>query len=168
MKAIGASDWVVGLSFSLFALPLVLTAPIAGWASDRLDRRWLAVGSTGMTAILAPVYPVLHNIPAVIGVGAIEASAAAFGEPAMNTFLMSSVAPGERGRAVGTVGTADAASKAIGALIAGALFAVGIAVPFLVSSIVGIAFILFAVPSLRSAGRNFPSAAHAVTVAQHG
>jgi DHA1 family multidrug resistance protein-like MFS transporter len=168
MKAIGASDWVVGLSFSLFALPLVLTAPVAGWASDRLDRRWLAVGSTGMTAVLAPVYPILQNIPAVIGVGAIEASAAAFGEPAMNTFLMSSVAPSERGRAVGTVGTADAASKAIGALIAGALFAAGIAVPFLVSSAVGIGFILLAVPSLRSAGRDFRSTAQAMAVARNG
>src|SRR4029077_4750242 len=28
MKAIGATDWQVGLSFSLFALPLVLTAPL--------------------------------------------------------------------------------------------------------------------------------------------
>ena len=67
MKAIGASDWQVGLSFSLFALPLVLTAPLAGWASDHLDRRWFGAGSTASTAIIAPIYPMLHSIPAVIG-----------------------------------------------------------------------------------------------------
>ena len=74
MKTIGATDWQVGLSFSLFALPLVLTAPLAGWASDRLDRRWLGAGSTASTAIIAPIYPFLHSIPAVIGVGVVEAS----------------------------------------------------------------------------------------------
>lgn len=152
MKAIGATDWEVGLSFSLFALPLVLTAPLAGWASDRLDRRWLGVGSTTTTALLAPVYPLLHSVAAVIGVGVIEASSAAFAEPAMNAFLMSSVSPGERGRAAGTVGTAETGAKAIGALLGGALFGLGVGVPFLVSSVVALAFILLAVRSLQAAG----------------
>src|SRR5438270_13829878 len=83
----------VGLSFSLFALPLVLTAPLAGWAADRMDRRWLGAGSTATSCLIAPIYPLLHNVPAVIGVGVIEASAAAFAEPAINAFLMSAVSP---------------------------------------------------------------------------
>jgi MFS transporter, DHA1 family, tetracycline resistance protein len=153
MKAIGASDWQVGLSFSLFALPLVLTAPVAGWASDRLDRRWLGVASTTTTALLAPVYPLLHSVAAVIGVGVIEASSAAFAAPAINAFLMSSVSPGKRGRAAGTVGTAETGAKAIGALLGGALFGLGVAVPFLVSSVVALAFILLAARSLLAAGR---------------
>jgi MFS family permease len=154
MKTIGASDWQVGLSFSLFALPLVLTAPLAGWASDRFDRRWLGAGSTASTALIAPVYPLLHNIPAVIGVGVVEASTAAFAEPAMNAFLMSAVAAEERGRAAGTVGTAETAAKALGALIGGGLFGLGVAVPFLISSAVALAFIIAALPSLRAAGRD--------------
>ncbi len=167
MKAIGASDWVVGLSFSLFALPLVLTAPLAGWASDHLDRRWLASGSTAITALLAPVYPLLQNIPAVIGVGAIEASSAAFGEPAMNAYLMSSVSPAQRGQALGTVGTADAAAKGVGALLGGWLFGLGIGVPFVVSSLVGTSFILLALPALRQSGRD-PQGASTLAIAPRG
>src|SRR5207245_2048372 len=87
MKSIGATDWEVGLSFSLFALPLVLTAPIAGWAADRVDRRRLSAGSTASTALIAPVYPLRHRVPAVIGAGPLEASTAAFAAPAINGYL---------------------------------------------------------------------------------
>jgi DHA1 family multidrug resistance protein-like MFS transporter len=152
MKTIGATDWEVGLSFSLFALPVVLTAPVAGWASDRLDRRWLAAGSTASTVLIASIYPLLHSVPAVIGVGVLEATSTTFAEPAINAFLMSAVAPDQRGRAVGTVGTAETAAKAVGALVGGGLFGLGVWVPFVVSSVLGLALILFGVPSLRAAG----------------
>jgi MFS family permease len=154
MKAIGANDWEVGLSFSLFALPLALTAPLAGWAADRLDRRWLGTGSTATSCLMAPIYPLLHSVPAVIGVGVVEATAAAFAEPAINTFLMSAVSPDQRGRAAGTVGTAETAAKAVGALIGGGLFGLGVAVPFVVSAVVGVSFILASLPWLRAAGRH--------------
>jgi MFS transporter, DHA1 family, multidrug resistance protein len=154
MKSIGATDWEVGLSFSLFALPLVLTAPLAGWASDRLDRRWLGAGSTTSTALIAPFYPLLHSVPAVIGLGVLEASTAAFAEPAINSYLMSAVEPQQRGRAAGTVGTAETAAKAVGALVGGGLFGLGVGVPFVISSVAALAFILLGVPSLRAAGRD--------------
>jgi len=167
MKTIGATDWQVGLSFSLFALPLVLTAPLAGWASDHFDRRWLGASSTASTAIIAPLYPLLHNIPAVIGVGVVEASTAAFAEPAINSFLMSSVALDQRGRAAGTVGTAETAAKAVGAVVGGGLFGLGVWVPFVVSSIAGLAFILLGLPWLRAAGRD-AGVRPALAVAGHG
>jgi MFS transporter, DHA1 family, multidrug resistance protein len=154
MKSIGATDWEVGLSFSLFALPLVLTAPLAGWASDHMDRRWLGAGSTASTALIAPFYPLLHSVPAVIGVGVLEASTAAFGEPAINSYLMSAVEPQMRGRAAGTVGTAETAAKAVGALLGGGLFGLGVGVPFVISSVAALAFILLGLPSLRAAGRD--------------
>jgi DHA1 family multidrug resistance protein-like MFS transporter len=152
MKTIGATDWEVGLSFSLFALPLVLTAPIAGWASDHMDRRWLAAGSTASTTMIASIYPLLHSVPAVIGVGVLEATATAFGEPAINAFLMSAVAPDQRGRAAGTVGTAETAAKAVGALLGGGLFGLAVWVPFVLSSVLGLALILGGLPWLRAAG----------------
>ena len=154
MKSIGATDWEVGLSFSLFALPLVLTAPLAGWAADRLDRRWLGTGSTATSCLIAPIYPLLHSVPAVIGVGVVEATAAAFAEPAINAFLMSAVSPDQRGRAAGTVGTAETAAKAVGALLGGGLFGLGVGVPFVLSAVVGVGFILASLPWLRAAGRD--------------
>jgi MFS transporter, DHA1 family, tetracycline resistance protein len=167
MKAIGATDWQVGLSFSLFALPLVLTAPLAGWAADRMDRRWLGVGSTATSCVMAPIYPLLHSVPAVIGVGVVEATAAAFAEPAINAFLMSAVSPDQRGRAAGTVGTAETAAKAVGALLGGGLFGLGVGVPFVVSAVVGVGFILASIPWLRAAGRD-AGVRPAFAVTSHG
>jgi DHA1 family multidrug resistance protein-like MFS transporter len=156
MKAIKATDWQIGASFSLFGLPLVMVAPLAGWASDRWDRRWLAAGSTASSALIAQVYPYLTSIPLVIGVGVVEAVTAAFAEPAMNAFLMDAV-PGERrGRALGTVGGAQTAALAVGALVGGALFSAGLWVPFVASLVVSLALIVAGMPSLRAAGTGRP------------
>jgi MFS family permease len=70
----------------------------------------------------------------------------------MNSFLMEAV-PERRGEAQGVAGTAMSGSMAIGALIGGSLFAMGLWVPFFVAGIVGVAFALAAVPGLRAAGR---------------
>jgi MFS family permease len=156
MRALGASDFVIGLSFTLFALPLVAATPFAGWASDRWDRRWLAFGSVAVGSAMALVYPALRNIPIVIGVGVVEGALWAFTEPSMNSFLMEA-APDRRGEAQGVVGTATSGSMAIGSLVAGSLFALGLAVPFVVAAIAGVVFALLALPGLRAAGRRTPA-----------
>ncbi len=155
MRQLGASDFLIGLSFTLFALPLVAATPFAGWASDRWDRRWLAFGSVAIGSLMALVYPFLAYIPVVIGVGIIEGALWAFTEPSMNSFLMEAV-PDRRGEAQGVAGTAMSGSMAIGSLIGGTLFSMGLGVPFFVAGIVGVGFALAAVPGLRAAGRRAP------------
>jgi MFS family permease len=155
MRSIGASDVVIGLSFTFFALPLVAATPFAGWASDRWDRRWLAFTSVALGSLMAVIYPFVNVIPVVIGVGVVEASLWAFTEPAMNSFLMEAVRD-RRGEAQGVVGTAQSGSMAIGSLVGGSLFALGMGVPFFVAAAVGVGFALLALPGLRAAGRRTP------------
>ena len=155
MRQIGASDFVIGLSFTFFALPLVAVTPFAGRASDRWDRRWLAFTSVAVGSLMAVIYPFVNIIPVVIGVGVVEASFWAFTEPAMNSFLMEAVQD-RRGEAQGVVGTAQSGSMAVGSLIGGSLFALGLGVPFFVAAAVGFGFALAAVPGLRAAGRRTP------------
>src|SRR6202521_722186 len=155
MRQIGASDVVIGLSFTFFALPLVAATPFAGWASDRWDRRWLAFTSVALGSLMAVIYPFVNVIPVVIGVGVVEASLWAFTEPAMNSFLMEAVRD-RRGEAQGVVGTAQSGSMAVGSLIGGSLFAFGLGVPFFVAAAVGFGFALAALPGLRAAGRRSP------------
>jgi DHA1 family multidrug resistance protein-like MFS transporter len=155
MRQLGATDFVIGLSFTLFALPLVAVTPLAGWGSDRWDRRWLAFGSVAIGSAMALIYPFLNNIPVVIAVGVVEGGLWAFTEPAMNSFLMEAV-PDRRGEAQGVAGTAMSASMAIGAIFGGSLFAMALWVPFFVAGGVGVAFALAALPGLRAAGRRSP------------
>jgi MFS family permease len=152
LRQLGATDVVIGLSFTLFALPLVAATPFAGWGADRWDRRWLAFGSVAVGSLMALVYPFLTVVPIVIAVGVVEGALWAFTEPSMNSFLMEAVQD-RRGEAQGVVGTAMSGSMAIGSLFGGALFAMGLGVPFFVAAGVGVGFALAAVPGLRAAGR---------------
>ena len=151
MRTLGASDFVIGLSFSLFALPLVIATPFAGWATDRWDRRWLAFGSVLLTSAMGPIYPFIGSIPLVMILGVLEAALWSCAEPAMNAFLMEAVRE-RRAEAQGVVGTALNGAMAVGSLSAGALFAIGPGVPFFVAAAAGIAFALAAIPALRAAG----------------
>jgi DHA1 family multidrug resistance protein-like MFS transporter len=151
MRTLNATDPVIGLSFTLFALPLLVVTPFACCSSDRWDRRWLAFSSIVLGSLIGPIYPLLRNIPLVLAVGAVEGSMWAFTEPAMNSFLMRAV-PERRAEAQGIVGTGLSTAMAIGAFSGGSLFALGVAVPFIAAAVAGAAFSLAAVPSLRSAG----------------
>jgi MFS family permease len=158
MRSLGAGDFVIGLSFSLFALPFLIATPFAGWAADRWDRRWLAFASVALGSLMAPIYPLLGSIPIVMAVGAVEATLWSFTEPAMNSFLMRAI-PDQRGEASGVVGTAMSGSMAIGSLVGGSLFAMGVAVPFVTAGVSGLVFALASVPWLRAAGAASPAVA---------
>ncbi|HYM50502.1 MAG TPA: MFS transporter [Candidatus Limnocylindrales bacterium] len=164
MRAIGATDWQVGLSFSLFSVPWVVVTPLAGWISDRRDRRWLAAGSVTVGACFGPVYPLLRNIPLVLIIGAIEAATWAFTEPALNAYIMDAVPVDARGQAQGTVGMAQGLAMAHGAAIAGALFAGGIWVPFVVGAVGCLVLALVSVPWFRAAGEHRRPSGLAVAV----
>ncbi len=155
MRSRGASDPVVGLSFTLFALPLLVATPLAGWSSDRWDRRWLAVGSVVLGSLMGPIYPNLTSIPTILFVGLFEGALWAFTTPSMNSFLMDAVAD-RRAEAQGIVGTALSSATAVGSLVGGALFALGVAIPFLVAAGAGIVFALAALPWMLSAGARRP------------
>lgn len=156
MRTRGASDPVVGLSFTLFALPLLVATPLAGWSSDRWDRRWLAVGSVVLGSLMGPIYPYLTSIPTILFVGLFEGALWAFTTPAMNSFLMDAVAD-RRAEAQGIVGTALSSATAVGSLVGGALFALGVAIPFLAAAGAGIVFALAALPWMLSAGARQPA-----------
>jgi MFS family permease len=157
MRSRGASDPVVGLSFTLFALPLLVATPLAGWSSDRWDRRWLAVGSVVLGSLMSPIYPNLTSIPTILFVGLFEGALWAFTTPSMNSFLMDAVAE-RRAEAQGIVGTALSSAAAVGSLVGGALFALGVAIPFLAAAGAGVIFALMALPWMLSAGARQPAA----------
>jgi DHA1 family multidrug resistance protein-like MFS transporter len=161
MRGLNASDAVIGISFTLFALPFLIATPLAGWAADRWDRRWLAIGSVVIGSLIGPWYPLLKDIPVVMVVGAFEATMWAFAGPAMNAFLMDAV-PERRAEAQGAVGTVQSAAEAIGSFAGGALFGIGVGVPFYVAGAAGVLFALLAVPGLRRLGDRAPIPAEPV------
>ena len=155
MRTLNASDPVIGVSFTLFALPFLIATPLAGWIADRWDRRWVAVGSVVIGSLVGPFYPFMRDIPLVMVVGAGEATTWAFNGPAMNAYRMDAV-PDRKAEAQGVVGTAMSAAQAVGSVVGGALFGVGVGVPFYVAAGAGVLFALLAVPGLRALGPSAP------------
>ena len=127
----GASAWQIGLSWTLFAIPFAAMSLPGGWLVDHLDRRYLAAGATLVSAGFASTYPFLHSVWLLIGLGSIEAASVAVAGPALAAQLAHSVPSRQLGRAQGAASTAQTGATAIGALTAGALFAIQPWVPFI-------------------------------------
>jgi MFS family permease len=97
------------------------------------------------------IHPTLKDVEVVLAVGAVEGALWAFSQPALNAFLMDAV-PERRAEAQGVVVTMTSASMAVGSLLAGSLFAAGVAIPFLAATAAGGVFAVAAIPDLRAAG----------------
>jgi DHA1 family multidrug resistance protein-like MFS transporter len=154
MRAIGGTDWQIGLSLSLFAAPAVVVAPLAGIAADRWSKRLLAAGGVAFAGLVAMIYPLLNSVPLVIGLGVVEGAGISFFDPASNALLMETVPADRRGRYQGGLGAANSAAMAVGAAAGGALFGLGVGMPFwvtgaicVVSSVVGLVLLGGRVPA---------------------
>jgi MFS family permease len=154
MRAIGGTDWQIGLSLSLFAAPAVVVAPLAGIAADRWSKRLLAAGGVAFAGVVAMIYPLLNSVPLVIALGVVEGAGISFFDPASNALLMETVPADRRGRYQGGLGAANSAAMAVGAAAGGALFGFGVGMPFwvtgaicVVSSVVGLVLLGGRVPA---------------------
>ena len=131
LKARGAQDWQIGLSWTLFAIPFVAMSVPAGWLVDHFDRRYLVAVSLLASAAFVCTYPWVHDVTVLIVLVTFEATTVALGAPAMLALLSGAVAPTELGRAQGVVASSQTAATAVAAAVAGPLFAVHTEVPFL-------------------------------------
>jgi DHA1 family multidrug resistance protein-like MFS transporter len=126
----GATNWQIGISWTLFAIPFAVLSFPAGWLVDHMDRRYLVAIAMAGSAAFAITYPSLHSVALLIGLGCAEAVLVAVGAPAESAQLAQSVPEAEFGRALGAAASAQTAATAIAAGVAGALFAIHPWVPF--------------------------------------
>ncbi len=136
LRAKGATTWEVGLSFTLFAIPLVAASWPAGRLADRRDRRWLG-GLALLTGCgCAALYPFLPSPPFLMALGVVEATATAIGFPAVVSLLMHAVGTARAGRVQGLAGSAQTGAAALGAAAGGLLFGVGVWAPFVAAAVI--------------------------------
>jgi DHA1 family multidrug resistance protein-like MFS transporter len=131
LSARGYDSLVIGLSISLFALPILLLASQGGRLSDRADRRLLVPAALCVVAGCASTYPWLRNIFPILAVGAVEALAVMVVEPSLFAVISESTTASLRGRAMGVGGLFEAAGGAFGAGVLGALYGIAQPLPFL-------------------------------------
>ena len=130
LAARGNDALVIGLSISLFAVPILLLARSGGRLSDRSDRRKLIPAAMLMTAACASSYPFLRALPVILAVGTVEAIAFVVLEPSLRAIIGDNAPEGERGRAMGVGGFGQFAGSAFGAAVLGSLYGVREGLPF--------------------------------------
>ena len=126
----GAHAWQVGLSWTLFAAPFAAFSPLAGRMADRFNRVTLTIGALTSSVFFAALYPFLHWLPLLIGLGSVESIGVAVAYPAAQSLLAQSVPASALGRAQGLSNGTQTAAMAVSAAASGALFGIAPWVPF--------------------------------------
>jgi DHA1 family multidrug resistance protein-like MFS transporter len=145
LKLRGASGWEIGLSWTLFAVPFVLMTRPSGWLTDHLNRKYLVMGGLTLSVAMCGLYPFLHSVPLLVGLGAAEAVGIAIVLPAVQSLLAETSDPSQFGRVQGMFSTSQIAAAAVAAAGAGALFGVGASWPFVITAVTG-ASIMVVIP----------------------
>lgn len=130
LAARGQDPLIIGLSVSLFALPILVLARAGGRLADRADRRKLVTAELVVVAACAATYPFLQILAVILTVGAIEAVATVILEPSLFAVIGDSSPESVRGRAMGIGGLYQFSGMAFGAAVLGSLYGVNVGLPF--------------------------------------
>ncbi len=130
LQARGVGPFLIGVSISTFAIPVLLLARPAGKLSDRANRRLLVAASFLLVALCASLYPFLRAYPVILIVGLVEACGFVVVEPTLFAVISEATAPEIRGRAMGMGGFFQFGGSAVGAGLLGSLYGVSAGIPF--------------------------------------
>ncbi|MEO6351254.1 MAG: MFS transporter, partial [Candidatus Limnocylindrales bacterium] len=122
MRSLGASIDFIGLTFALFALPVLLFSSYAGRVVDRRGGMRFAVVGGLIVAACGLVYSIAWEpaLPALVGL--IEGTAFAFIGPALYSMAARATPEGRSATTQGVFGASTQVGVVIGAFLAGALW----------------------------------------------
>lgn len=122
--------FLIGVSVSVFALPILILTTRAGRLSARSNRRILVAASFVLVAGCATLYPELRSLSVILLVGLVEACGFMIVEPTLFAVLSEGTSPAVRGRAMGMGGFFQFGGSALGAGVLGSLYGISERLPF--------------------------------------
>ena len=125
MVSRGGTLFQVGLSFAVYALPVVIVSSLFGGWADRLGFR-----RAGGLAVLAYaffnwLYPLLTSPWILIGTGFVEGAASALASPALSSQVSRQAPPGAQATTQAVYSTVLSGALVAGSLAGGPLFGIG-------------------------------------------
>jgi DHA1 family multidrug resistance protein-like MFS transporter len=137
MQWLGAGKWIIGLSFTLFALPLLAFNVLGGRLADRRSRRrWIILAGALLQAITVGVYVISRSLWLSIFVSVIEAGAMSLTGPALSASVMDVSPANYRGTVQGWFQASGTLGAAALALASGPLLVRAPNHPFVLGAIV--------------------------------
>ncbi|HSJ40863.1 MAG TPA: MFS transporter, partial [Xanthobacteraceae bacterium] len=130
MADLGATPLVIGLSFTTFAVPIILLAPIAGRMADRYGRYWYVLLGIAVCGVLCVIYGLPINPLWLVILSVPEGIAAAFARTAIDGLLADATPPALRGRVQAIYSAAGTGSAFVVATVSGFVYGLYRGLPF--------------------------------------
>ena len=145
LERLGADLALIGLTFAMFGLPVLLFSPFAGRIVDRRGPFAFVVLGTVLPAITGIVYTFLVDPVLAVPLILVEATGFALLNPALYAIVAANSPPGRSSTAQGIYGAAGTLGFIAASLVAGVLAAQDIRYPFYLFSAVMIASLLIGI-----------------------
>jgi MFS family permease len=136
LQRLGAGLGLIGLTFAMFGLPILLLSPMAGRLVDRRGSFAFIVAGSVLPAVTGFLYTRLVDPNLAIPLILVEATGFALLNPALYAVVAANSPAGRSSTAQGLFGAAGTVGFIVASLVAGALAAVDILYPLYVFSAV--------------------------------
>lgn len=137
LSRLGAPSWLIGASWTVFALPLMGTNFIGGRLADHASwRKRLVLAATFAEAVIVLAYAFLKSPIWAIAVSSLESVTVAMSSPSLNAAVMQEAHAEERGAVQGRLQAYGSAGSLALAVAAGYLLAWHLTAPFLLGGTV--------------------------------
>jgi MFS family permease len=154
---LGAETWQIGLSFTLFAIPLGAFAPIGGSMAQRTGGVALCVGGMGSAAVLGVLLGLIDTVWGLIGISMLMGVGAGLGYTAGLYVFSQTIGDDRQAAAQGLFGATEVLFGGVSAVIAARLYDVsGRTAVWWVMPALSLAALLFGL-ALRSGRRARPA-----------
>ena len=134
LQGLGAGLGLIGLTFAMFGLPILVLSPMAGRIIDRRGSFTFIVVGSVLPAIVGFLYTRLSDPTLAIPLILVESTGFAFLNPALYSVVAANSPPGRSSTAQGLFGAAGTVGFIIASLVAGVLAAENILYPLYVFS----------------------------------
>lgn len=143
LQGLGAGLGLIGLTFAMFGLPILVLSPMAGRLVDRRGAYGFVIVGSVLPAIAGFLYTLLADPVLAVPLILIEATGFALLIPALYAVVAANSPPGRSSTAQGFFGAAGTVGFIMASLVAGLLAAEDILYPFYVfSAVMTVALIL--------------------------
>jgi DHA1 family tetracycline resistance protein-like MFS transporter len=136
LAGLGAGLELIGLTFAMFGLPILILSPYFGRRVDRGGLVWLVILGGLAPAITGLIYPLIADPGLAVPLILIEATGFAMLSPALYAIVAAGTPLGRSSTAQGIYGASGTIGFVVASLMTGALAEIDIRLPFYVFSAV--------------------------------
>ena len=140
----GAGLELVGLTFALFGLPVLILSPAFGRRVDRGGMTIYLVAGTVLPVVAALIYTVIDDPLLAIPLILVEATGFAMFNPALYSIVAAGSPPGRSSTAQGVFGASGTLGFVIASLLTGYIAEINIRLPFVAFAVVMTTFTILA------------------------